>query len=280
MSKTKVPVSLVIDEAFVLGHYEELETAASILRGFDCRLTTCFQSYGQIVKLYPNTHGLFTQGAIVSFRPSDPESCRWLVEKAGKIVVPVLSAADPVSPSDLGVRPSWGQQLRDRIPSHKMAAMPRGRALVWKPGDEAPRMSWVKGYWEIPELNARASGNTGGSPAGVAAAAGAGFGKAAKVAAAAAVIALAAFAFAPHAPAKSHPEKPSPRGSCIIRPVTSAAENFTRSGNFTSSAGVYRAGRSVSAASPVYPATRLRASRGVRAARCALQSRARRGAVA
>jgi hypothetical protein len=162
MSKSKVPVTLVIDEAFVLGHYEELETAASILRGFDCRLTTCFQSYGQIVKLYPNTHGLFTSGAIVGFRPSDPDTCKWLVEKAGKVVVPVLSAADPVSPSDLGVRPTIGQQLRDRIPSHKMAAMPRGRALVWKPGDEAPRMSYVRGYWEIPELNARAGGGSAG----------------------------------------------------------------------------------------------------------------------
>jgi hypothetical protein len=210
MAKSKVPVSLVIDEAYVLGHHEELETAASILRGFDCRLTTCFQSYGQIVKLYPNTHGLFTSGTTLSFRPSDPDSCRWLVEKAGKVVVPVLSAADPVSPSDLGVRPSWGQQLRDRIPSHKMAAMPRGRALVWKPGDEAPRMSWVKGYWEIPELAARAGGgNTAGASAGVAAAGGGGFGKAAKVAAVAAMIAFAAFAFAPHVPAKSHPEKPA-----------------------------------------------------------------------
>jgi type IV secretory pathway TraG/TraD family ATPase VirD4 len=157
MSKSTVPVSLVIDEAFVLGHYEELETAASILRGFSCRLTMCFQSHGQIKKLYPETHGLFTSGAVLSFRPADSdETGRWLVEKAGKIVVPVLSAADPVNPSDVGVRPTIGQQLRDRIPLHKMMGMPRGRALVWKPGDEAPRMSWVKGYWEIPKLAARA----------------------------------------------------------------------------------------------------------------------------
>jgi hypothetical protein len=40
-----------------------------------------------------------------------------------------------------------------------MFGMPKGRALVWKPGDEAPRVSWVKGYFEIPELNERASPN-------------------------------------------------------------------------------------------------------------------------
>jgi hypothetical protein len=97
-----------------------------------------------------------------------------------------------------------------------MFGMPRGRALVWKPGDEAPRMAWVKGYFEIPELAARASPNpyyTGGGwaavPAAVAAV-GRRFGKAVKVTAAAGMLAFAGFAFLPHAPAKPHPEKPVP----------------------------------------------------------------------
>jgi type IV secretory pathway TraG/TraD family ATPase VirD4 len=153
-----VPVSLIIDEAYVLGHFEELEIAASILRGFNCRQTMCFQSYGQIRQLYPETHGLFTSGMLVSFRPADIDTGRFLVERAGKITLPVLSAADPSSPSDFMVRPSWQQQDRDRIPLAKMMAMPRGRALVWKPGDEAPRQSWMKGYFDIPELAARATG--------------------------------------------------------------------------------------------------------------------------
>lgn len=213
MSKSNrkdVPVTLMIDEAFVLGHYEELETAASILRGFGCRLTMCFQSYGQIRKLYPQTHGLFTAGAVLSFRPADTdETGRWLVEKAGKEVVPVLSAADPVSPSDLGVRPSIGQQLRDRIPLHKMMGMPRARALVWKPHDEAPRQSWVKGYWEIPKLAARAGDATAGRSL-AAALAGNGFGKGAKIVTAAVVLlALAAFAL-PHSPPIVHHPKPVP----------------------------------------------------------------------
>jgi type IV secretion system protein VirD4 len=154
-----VPVTLMIDEAFVLGHYEELEIAASILRGFGCRLCVAFQSYGQILKLYPQTHGLFTAGAIVSFRPADLETAEWLVKRAGKEIVPVLSAADPSSPSDMGVKPSWQQKERDRIPLHKMMGMPRGRALVWKPHEDAPRMSWMKGYFDIPQLKAKAGDN-------------------------------------------------------------------------------------------------------------------------
>ena len=81
----------------------------------------------------------------------------------------MLSAADPSSPTDLGARPSWQQRDRDRIPLAKMFGMPKGRALVWKPGDEVPRVSWVRGYFEVPELNARASPNPyfrGGQPAG------------------------------------------------------------------------------------------------------------------
>ena len=40
-----------------------------------------------------------------------------------------------------------------------MFGMPPGRALVWLPGDEAPRVSRMKGYFEIKKLNARASEN-------------------------------------------------------------------------------------------------------------------------
>jgi type IV secretory pathway TraG/TraD family ATPase VirD4 len=154
-----VPTTLMIEEAFVLGYHAELEQAASILRGFGSRLTVVFQSYSQIRKLYPDTHGLFTAGAVLSFRPADMDTAKWLVEKAGKVTVPALSAADPVSPNDFGVRPSWQQRERDLIPLHKIQAMPRGRALVWKPHDERPRQSWVKGYFEIPQLKARASVN-------------------------------------------------------------------------------------------------------------------------
>jgi hypothetical protein len=74
--------------------------------------------------------------------------------------------ADPSNPSDLGVRPSWGPQKRERIPVGKMFGMPQGRALVWLPSDEAPRMARVRGYFDIPKLAARADPNPyyGGDP--------------------------------------------------------------------------------------------------------------------
>ena len=154
-----VPTTLIVEEAFVLGYHAEVEQALSVLRGFGSRLTVVFQSYQQIKKLYPDTHGLFTSGAMLAFRPADLETAELLVRKAGKVTVPVLSAADPTGPTNFGARPSWQQRERERIPLAKMFGMPKGRALVWKPGDEAPRTSWVKGYFEISELNARASAN-------------------------------------------------------------------------------------------------------------------------
>jgi type IV secretory pathway TraG/TraD family ATPase VirD4 len=154
-----MPTTVIIEEAYVTGHHEEILKALSILRSFNSRLTIVFQSYAQITELYPKTHGLFTSGTLISFRSGDIETAEMLVKRAGKKIVPVLSAADPSSPGEIGVRPSWQQQQRDRVPLDQMFGMPRGRALVWKPGDAKPRMSWVKGYFEIPELNKRVSPN-------------------------------------------------------------------------------------------------------------------------
>lgn len=154
-----VPATLIIEEAFILGYHPEIEQALSVLRGYGSRLTILFQSYEQIKKLYRETHGLFTAGSLLSFRPADLETGEMLVKKAGKIRRAVLSAGDPSASDNFRVRPNWNPQERDRIPLAKMMAMPRNQALVWKPGDEAPRRSWVKGYFELPELAARAGEN-------------------------------------------------------------------------------------------------------------------------
>jgi type IV secretory pathway TraG/TraD family ATPase VirD4 len=118
-----------------------------------------FQSLAQIKRLYPDTWGLFGNGAVLSFRPGDLETAKWLSERSGEVTVPVLSASDPSSPHNYGTRPSWQQQKRARIPVGKMFSMPQGVACVWLPGDEAPRVSKIRGYFDIPELNWKASPN-------------------------------------------------------------------------------------------------------------------------
>lgn len=105
------------------------------------------------------TWGLFGNGAVLSFRPGDLETAKWLSERSGEVTVPVLSASDPSSPHDYGTRPSWQQQKRARIPVGKMFSMPQGVACAWLPGDEAPRVSKIRGYFDIPELNWKASPN-------------------------------------------------------------------------------------------------------------------------
>lgn len=153
-----IPTTLIIEEAFILQYHAEIEQALSILRGFNSRMTVVFQSIQQIKKLYPQTWGLFTAGSILAFRPADTETARWLVEKAGKETVPVFGAQEP-RPGEMSPPGGWTQKERDRIPLNKMFGMPRGRAIVWKPHDEAPRISWIKGYFEIPELARKASPN-------------------------------------------------------------------------------------------------------------------------
>ena len=73
--------------------------------------------------------------------------------------MPSLSAANPSNPSELGVRENFQPQKRQRVPVGNLFSMPRGKALVWLPGDEAPRVSSVKGYFDIPKLAARADLN-------------------------------------------------------------------------------------------------------------------------
>ena len=152
-----VPTNFIVEEGYVLGHHAEILQALSTLRGFGSRMTIVFQSLAQIMELYPKTWGLFTAGAVLSFRPADTETARWLVEKAGKVTVPVLGASEP-RPGEVMPGKSWQQRERDRIPLPKMFEMPRGRALVWLP-HQAMRQSWVKGYFEISKLARRASEN-------------------------------------------------------------------------------------------------------------------------
>jgi len=154
-----VPTTLVVEEGFVIGHHDEIEKSLSILRGFNSRVTIVFQSLQQIKKLYPATWGLFTAGSVLAFRPADLETAQWLTSRAADEIVPVLSASDSSSPNDVGVRPNWGPQKRERIPVGKMFAMPQGRALVWLPHQEKAQISYVKGYYEIRKLRARADPN-------------------------------------------------------------------------------------------------------------------------
>jgi type IV secretory pathway TraG/TraD family ATPase VirD4 len=158
MSKNNVPTTLLVEEGFVIGHHAEIEQALSILRGFNSRITVVFQSYSQIRKLYPETHGLFTAGAVLAFRRADLDTAEMLVKKAGKEVVPVLSSNEP-RPGELMSSGGWRAEIRDRIPLDKMFGMPQGKALVWLPHAEKPRIATVKGYFEIPRLARRASPN-------------------------------------------------------------------------------------------------------------------------
>jgi len=153
-----MPTTLLVEEAFVLGHHAEIEQAAAILRGYGSRFTIVFQSLSQAMRHYPDTWGLFTAGAVLGFRPADLPTAEWMTKKAGRIAVPVVAASDP-RPGEMRPSINWQQRDRDRIPLGKMFGMPPGWALVWLPNEEVPRKVRVLGYFDIPELNARASPN-------------------------------------------------------------------------------------------------------------------------
>ena len=109
-----LPVRIIVDEGYIIGYHTELEQACAVLRGFGGTLLVAFQSITQMQQLYPKTWPLFLSGDVVCFRPGTIEDAEWMSKRAGQETVSILSAAEPNSPNDLGPRPSWQQQRRDR----------------------------------------------------------------------------------------------------------------------------------------------------------------------
>ena len=90
-------------------------------------------------------------GAVLGFRPGDLETAEWMSKRTGQELRSKPSYADPSTPRDLGVRPTWSPKGK-RIPVANLFGMPQGRALVWLPRVEAPVHARIKGYFDIPEL--------------------------------------------------------------------------------------------------------------------------------
>ena len=86
-------------------------------------------------------------------------SAEWLSKRAGEVTQAGAVGGRSRKPGRYGSASKLVAEKRPRIAVAKMFGMPQGRALVWLPGDEAPRVSWIKGYFEIGKLNARASKN-------------------------------------------------------------------------------------------------------------------------
>ena len=154
-----LPVRIIVDEGGILGHHAELEQSAAVMRGFGGSILVAFQSVTQMQRNYPKTWPLFLSGDVCCFRPGTIEDAEWMSKRAGQEIVSILSAAEPNSPNDLGPRPSWQQQSRDRFPPSGLFNMPPNLALVWRPGQEVPTIAHMKPYHTIRHLRARASPN-------------------------------------------------------------------------------------------------------------------------
>jgi type IV secretory pathway TraG/TraD family ATPase VirD4 len=156
-----VGVTIIIEEGYVLRHMAALVEALSIARNFGVNIIVVFQTMGQLKGLYGDDWSLFVSGAVVALPPGtgDMDTAKWISERAGQVIVPVLSASDPNSPTDLWPRPSWGPQTRARIPIEKIFAMPPWHAIAFLPGRDAPLPIRCDGYFAVPELNKRADAN-------------------------------------------------------------------------------------------------------------------------
>jgi type IV secretory pathway TraG/TraD family ATPase VirD4 len=162
-----IKTTLIIEEGFALGRLEVLERLYAVAREALIEIVVVFQRVSQIKQLYPETWQQFTAGIIVAYRPLEPETADFLSERAGEEWMMAYSAPEP-GPADPGVRGTWQMEKRPRILSGEMYRMPVGVAAVWLPGDDAPRMVTMRGYYhkKLRRLGQRAQKNPFYTPPG------------------------------------------------------------------------------------------------------------------
>jgi type IV secretory pathway TraG/TraD family ATPase VirD4 len=155
-----IKTTIIVEEGYALGRLEVLERLYAVAREAEIEIVIVFQRLSQIKELYPKTWQQFTSGAIVAYRPGELETADFLSKRAGEEWVLAYSAPEP-RPGDLGVLGTWQMQKRPRISPGDFFRMPVGVAAVWLPGDDAPRMATMRGYYhkKLRRLGRRAAKN-------------------------------------------------------------------------------------------------------------------------
>jgi type IV secretory pathway TraG/TraD family ATPase VirD4 len=159
--KPGLKTTLIIEEGFACGRLDILERTLATAREMKINIVIVYQFVSQIKQLYPASWKQFLSGAVLAYRAGEGDTAQWMSERAGSEWRVMASASDPSSPADLGPRPSYSLQKVERIPAGSMYSMPKGTALAWLPGDDAPRMVTMRGYYhpKLRKLGRRASPN-------------------------------------------------------------------------------------------------------------------------
>ena len=132
-----VPTTVIVERAGALRYHARLEEALWVLGRYNSRATIMFDSFAQIKRLYPQSWEFFASGAVICLRPPDTETAAWVVRKIADLA----------------------RTSSRRIAELDLLKMPPGRGLVFLPHAGSPRQSWIKRYYDIPRLSARADAN-------------------------------------------------------------------------------------------------------------------------
>ncbi len=88
--KPKVPLCIVLDEFFVLGHLKEIDNAAGFIRGFSVKFHVILQTLSQIKSLYDNWEVFMGNNCLQCFGLNDMTTLEYIEKRCGQTPVRVI----------------------------------------------------------------------------------------------------------------------------------------------------------------------------------------------
>jgi type IV secretion system protein VirD4 len=156
-----VRVTMIIDELAALGHLGVLEDAFGLVGGYAIQLMGILQDIPQLKDLYDKRWQSFlaNAGVIQFFAPNDPETAKWMSERAGKATAWSKSVGESTAAQTARDSENWNQVSVDRIRSHELFGLAPGVGLAWLAGLSDTVMFKAPNYWELRRCTARALPN-------------------------------------------------------------------------------------------------------------------------
>ena len=142
-TKPPVPVLAVLEEFHVLGHMQQLETAAALVAGFGMKLLIVLQDLTQLKRHYKDGWETFlgNAGVMLFFGNNDLTTLDYISKRCGQtsLIVERKSGVTTAQRTEGATGASWSLEVRDLITSEEASRFlgrddGEQRALMIRPG--------------------------------------------------------------------------------------------------------------------------------------------------
>lgn len=152
-SKPDIPVLAVLEEFHVLGHMQQLESAAALVAGFGMKLLIVLQDLTQLKRHYRDGWETFlgNAGCCIFFGNSDTTTLKYISERCGQTSLIVDRGSEVTQKQREGgaTGASWSMEVRDLLTPEEVCRYfgrddDEQRQLVLRPGMSPAVMQRIK----------------------------------------------------------------------------------------------------------------------------------------